>query len=78
MIFWILIIPGAIFAYITIGFLVILALCKLCNGDDWRNEMQDDAILPMIFFWPLVFILAIVVIPVEFVKYVLEKICENE
>lgn len=52
-----LVIPGAIIAYLVIGFFVCLLLCRLC-GSDWRDEV-DEIYVGMIVLWPVTLVAAI-------------------
>ena len=52
-----LVIPGAIIAYLVIGFFVCLLLCGLLDID-WRDEI-DPAYVGMIVAWPVMMVAVI-------------------
>ena len=74
--FWALVIPGAIITYFIIGVLLNILLCVF-SGDDWRCELRDDDTFPLIIFWPLVLAVWLVFLPMSALQWVLEKIAER-
>lgn len=52
-----LVIPGAIIAYLVIGFFVCMLLCRLVETD-WRDEI-DEIYVGMIVMWPLALVAVI-------------------
>ena len=72
--FWALVIPGAIITYFIIGVLLNILMC-VWSGDDWRSELQDEDTLPLIVFWPFVLVAVVFVfLPMCALQWVLEKL----
>lgn len=75
--FWALVIPGAIITYFVIGVLSNILLC-VCIGVDWRSALQEEDTFPLIIFWPLVLVVAMFFfLPMNALHWVLEKIAEG-
>ena len=75
--FWVLVIPGAIITYFVIGVLSNILLC-VCIGVDWRSALQEEDTFPLIIFWPLVLVVSMFFfLPMSALQRVLEKIAER-
>jgi hypothetical protein len=75
--FWLLVIPGAIITYLIIGFIFVLLLCIVTCGEDWKQEFNDDMIIPMILFWPFTLVIALIILPKAIMESVIEKITKE-
>ena len=76
--FWALVIPGAIITYFVVGVMLNILMCVF-SGDDWRRELPDEDTLPLIIFWPFVLIAVVFVfLPMSALQWVLEKLAGGE
>ena len=75
--FWLLVIPGAIITYLTLGFLIILLLCVVTCGEDWKEEFNDDIVIIMIIYWPFTLILGLIKLPIVIMQIIIDKITEE-
>ena len=75
--FWLLVIPGAIVTYLIIGFIFVLLFCIMTCGKDWKEEFNDDIVVLMIIGWPFTLILALIIAPIVIIRMIIEKITEE-
>ena len=75
--FWLLVIPGAIITYLIFGFFLVLLLHIITCVKDWKKDFNDDITIPMILCWPLTLILALIYLPIAIMKSIIEKITEG-
>lgn len=75
--FWLLVIPGAIITYLILGFIFVLLLCIMTCGKDWKEKFNDDIVVLMIIGWPFTLILALIIAPIVIIQMIIEKITEG-
>ena len=75
--FWLLVIPGAIITYLTLGFFIVLLICIVAFGEYWKEEFKNDLVIPMILCWPLTLVIVLIIAPIAIMRMIIEKITEE-
>ena len=75
--FWLLVIPGAIITYLILGFFLVLLLCIVTCDKGWKQEFNDDITITMILLWPITLVVALIVLPIVVIRIIIEKITEE-